>query len=184
MKQLWFLFLVCLTAHVLASPLTPTSASRYHAGESSVMAHLLMGLIKNGRCLDKRQPHDIQLKPINYRDCIEAAKKVMIGGKAGAPMHFSSDPKAGMEMPATWSYGRCAIRIDTTQPDDEDTFPMVVVANAASLLAERCTKPNTPGLGGMGLIGPEKVITMFVYGRDPDPPPPPRPSVPPGPSIA
>lgn len=178
MERLWFLLLVCLTSHVLASPLAPTSASRQYPGQSSVMAHLMSGIVKNPQCLAKRQPYDIQLKPINYRDCIRAARKVVLGGKAGAPMHFSRDASVGMEMPATWSYGRCAIRIDVKQPSDEDTFPMIVVANAASLLAERCTKPDTPGLGGIGLIGPKDVVTIFVYGRDPDPPPQPRPSIP------
>ncbi|KAL8904192.1 MAG: hypothetical protein Q9207_003429 [Kuettlingeria erythrocarpa] len=152
-------------------------------GVSSPMAHM-NELVSEAKCFEKRELYDIQLKPIKYKDCIEAAKKAMIGGKAGAPMHFSRDPMVGMEMPATWSYGRCAIRIDTKKPDDEDTFPIVVVANAASLLAELCTKPDKPGLGGLALIGPKKVIMIFVYGRDPDPPPAPRPTVPPWPNTA
>ncbi len=174
--------MICHAVHTFASPLAPVSASRY-SGVLSLMAHMNQ-LVSEAKCFQKRQPHDIQLKPINYRHCIEAAKRAVIGGKALAPMHFSTDPTVGMGMPATWTYGRCAIRIDTKEPDDEDTFPIVVVANAASLLAERCTKPDKPGLGGLGLIGPKKVIKIFVYGRDPDPPPPPRPTVPPWPNTA
>lgn len=65
------------------------------------------------------------------------------------------------------------------EKEDEDTFPMFAVANAASFIAEQCSKPNTPRLGGLSLIGPKKVVMIFVYGRRPEPPPEPRPTIPP-----
>ncbi|KAI4236834.1 MAG: hypothetical protein L6R40_006023 [Gallowayella cf. fulva] len=133
----------------------------------------------SGNCFDQRQPYDIQLKPIKYLDCIEAARQATFGGKAGAPMHFSGDPRAGMVMPETWVYGTCAVRIDMKQQEDEDVFSMFIVANGASHLAERCSDHNkkSPGLGGLTLIGPKKVVLLFVYGITPRPAPKPRPTL-------
>ena len=176
--------LVCLTIHAFANPLAAPIRAGHYLGTSPFLAHPMNDDVFGAQCFEKANPYAVEFKPISYRDCIEAAKKAMLGGKAGAPMHFSRDAEAGMGMPETWSHGRCAIRIDVKEHDDEDTFPMVAVANAASLLAQRCSKPSTPGLGGMGLIGPKKVIMIFVYGHDPDPPPKPRPSVPPMVKIA
>ncbi|KAL9027110.1 MAG: hypothetical protein Q9196_004319 [Gyalolechia fulgens] len=133
----------------------------------------------NAQCFATDQFHGICLKPIHYYDCIRAAERATFGGKAGAPMHFSRHPKMGMELPEVWSYGSCVIRIDMKSNDDEDTFPMNEVANAASLIAEWCSKPDTPGLGGIGAIGPKKVVMIFVYGRLPPAPPKPRPTTPP-----
>ena len=66
------------------------------------------------------------------------------------------------------------------QQEDHDTFPLFVVANAASLIAQKCSDaaPSSPGFGGLALIGPNKVVVMIVYGRTPDPPPKPRPTIP------
>lgn len=184
MDRLWLL-LVFLTACISASSISVMNGA-HHRRESPVIAQIRNDFTfeANAQCFAQRQVHDIQLKPISYMDCLKAAEKATFGGKAGAPMHFSRDPGVGMRMPASWAHGSCVIRIDTREPKDDDSFPMFDVANAASLIAERCTKRDTPGLGGLGLIGPKKVIMIFVYGRIPGPPPKPRPTVPPAANAA
>ncbi|KAI4138178.1 MAG: hypothetical protein L6R39_006928 [Caloplaca ligustica] len=176
MRDLWT-FLVFFVPVILASPLSAIDAGRW--GGSSVIARLLNDSSsgENVQCYSSRQGHDIRLKPIVYSDCVKAAEKATIGGKAAAPMHFSKDPNVGMAMPESWAYGSCVVRIDMRGKEDEDTFPMFVVANAASLIAEKCSTPDTSGLGGLGLIGPKKVVMIFVYGRIPRPPPKPRPTI-------
>ncbi|KAL8909362.1 MAG: hypothetical protein Q9171_005082, partial [Xanthocarpia ochracea] len=131
------------------------------------------------QCFQQRQPKDVQLKPIRYSDCVKAAEKATIGGKAGAPMHFSRDAHSGMQLPERWAHGSCVIRIDMKQQEDHDTFTLFVVANAASLIAQKCSDatPSSPGLGGLALIGPRKLVVMMVFGRTPGPPPRPRPTI-------
>ncbi|KAL8657999.1 MAG: hypothetical protein Q9202_007639 [Teloschistes flavicans] len=129
------------------------------------------------QCFNQRKPHEVQLKPISYADCVGAARKIADGDKAGAPMHFSRDPSAGMGVPEWWAYGNCVVRIDVLKEGDEDTFNLFVVANAASLIAQKCSVRGTPGLGGLAVIGPKKVVMIVIYGRTPPPPPRPRPSI-------
>ena len=170
MVKFWLSFSLYI-ADILASPLSVPFGAHPWAGSDALIQ------ASNALCFSQRQPHDVQYKPIRYMDCIEAAERATAGGKAGAPMHFSRHPSKGMELPQWWTYGSCTIRIDMKEPDEEDTFPMYGVANAASKIAEDCTKPNAPGLGGLGLIGPKKVVIIIVYGVTPPPPPRPRPTI-------
>ncbi|KAL8935587.1 MAG: hypothetical protein Q9216_005354 [Gyalolechia sp. 2 TL-2023] len=177
---LW-LVVVLLIAHVSAGPLSVPIGARPLGDFNRLNRELFDSNVgTNAQCFASEQFHDIHLQPIHYLDCIKAAERVTWGGKAGAPMHFSRGSGIGMQLPEHWSYGSCVIRIDMRQPDDEDSFPLFEVANAASLIAERCSKPPTPGLGGLAAIGPKKVVLIFVYGRLPPPPPKPRPTIPAG----
>lgn len=177
--MLW-LYFILLAACVSAGPLsTPIDAHPW--GD---IHRLNRGLFDSDlgagtQCFATESFHGVRLKPIHYDDCIKAAERVTWGGKAGAPMQFSRDSKIGMEVPEHWSYGNCVIRIDMRYPDDVDTFPLNDVANAASLIAQRCSKSETPKLGGLAEIGPKKVVLIFVFGRVPPAPPKPRPSIPP-----
>ncbi|KAL8800595.1 MAG: hypothetical protein Q9182_005057 [Xanthomendoza sp. 2 TL-2023] len=180
MATLYHFFLL-LIIDVIAGPLS--SPLRAHTGGGS---HELFQPLNASRlgfqvnCFDKRRtPQDIQLKPIHYRDCIEAGRKVTFGDKTLAPMHFSRSPHLGMQVPEGWSSGTCAIRIDMKQQEDEDTFPLLDVANAASMLAERCSDfdRRSSGVGGLGYVGPKKVVMIFVYGQTPPPAPRPRPTI-------
>lgn len=165
MRILWF-FLALLSPFVLASPLSLIDVARGWVGSPVLLRqwqHSLIGA--DAECFPERRWQGVDLKPISRRDCLEAAKTIVRGGKTGAPMHFSRDPGVGMQLPATWASGSCAIRIDAKNPRDEDTFPIFVVSNAAFHIAQQCTKPDTPGLGGIGYIGPQKVIMVFVYGQ-------------------
>lgn len=174
----FWLFFVLLTAHVSAGLWSVPIGARPWGDSRGLTRELYGSSAGSGtQCF---APGELHMKRIHYLDCIRAAERATWGGKAGAPMHFSKDSKVGMKLPEHWSYGSCVIRIDMRNNDDEDTFPMFEVANAASLIAERCSKPGTPGLGGLGAIGPKKVVLIFVYGRLPPAPPKPRPTIPPG----
>ncbi|KAL8686065.1 MAG: hypothetical protein Q9218_007375 [Villophora microphyllina] len=186
MLNIWLLSF-CLAVDVLSKPLSPLPILVLDPHEADNSTALLQTLTESAsssrlnahQCFDQRQPYDIQMKPVSYWDCVEAARRIAYGSKAHAPMHFSRDPNVGMELPESWSYGSCVIRLDVKGAEDEDTFNMILVANAASLIAERCSAktPSSPGLGGLGLIGPKKVVLIFIYGRTPPPPPKPRPTV-------
>ncbi|KAL8798861.1 MAG: hypothetical protein Q9223_007790 [Gallowayella weberi] len=176
-----YLSLLLLIIDVLAGPLS--LPLRVHTGGGS---HELFQPLNASRlgfqvnCFDKRRtPEDIHLKPIRYSDCIEAARKITFGDKSRAPMAFSRSPHIGMQVPEHWSSGTCAIRIDMKQQEDEDTFPLLDVANAASMLAERCSDFDirSSGAGGLGYVGPKKVVVIFVYGQTPPPAPRPRPTI-------
>ncbi|KAI4180001.1 MAG: hypothetical protein L6R41_007521 [Letrouitia leprolyta] len=172
------LYFVLLTAYVSASPLsTPVDAHPWGDIHRLDWGPPDSDVASSSQCFATEQFHGIRLKPIHYTDCIEAAERVTWGGKAGAPMQFSRNSKIGMEVPEHWSYGNCVIRIDMKNPDDVDTFPLNDVANAASLIAQRCSRSGTPGLGGLAAIGPKQVVVIFVFGRVPPDPPKPRPSV-------
>lgn len=179
MVNIWWLLLF-LAVNVSTSPTLSTSIEPFAGDYTKALTRFFHNPSKPlgaSQCFSQRQPYDIQLKPITYAHCIEAARKVAIGDKAGAPMHFSRDPDAGMGLPEEWAYGNCVVRIDMREPGDEDTFNLYTVSNAASLIAQRCTAREMPGLGGLGLIGPKKVVMMIVYGRLPGPPPKPRPTI-------
>lgn len=180
MMAIFWLMSLIFVAQTIASPLSiPTGARPWRGSKELYQALHGSSVGSEAKCFAPDQ-HDIDLKPIYYPDCVKAAARTTMGGKAGAPMHFSRHPNVGMQLPEHWTYGSCTIRIDMNYANEEDTFPMLVVANAASYIAERCSKPDTPGLGGMGEIGPKKVVTIFVYGRYPPPPPRPRPTIPAG----
>ena len=162
-----------------ASPLTNPIGAPLWPGSYAFPGDLGNMTTLNAQQCFHRQLHDIQMKPIHYPDCIKAAEKATFGDKAGAPMHFSRDPHSGMQLPELWAHGSCVVRIDMKQQEDQDTFSLFIVANAASLIAQKCSDftPSSPGLGGLGLVGPKKVVTLFVYGRRPPPAPRPRPSL-------
>lgn len=165
---------------ICASPLSVPIGTHPWLGSNALTQNLRnLTALSAQQCFDQRQPHDIQLKPIHYPDCIKAAEKATFGGKAGAPMHFSRDPHSGMELPEWWAHGTCVVRIDMKQQEDQDTFPLFAVANAGSLIAQKCSDftPSSPGLGGLGIVGPKKVVVIIVYGRTPPPGPRPRPTL-------
>ncbi|KAL8709237.1 MAG: hypothetical protein Q9220_005980 [cf. Caloplaca sp. 1 TL-2023] len=119
------LFLLALATFAFSSPLTvPIGA--YPWQNSRAMDQLNGSVTDSGvHCFDQRQPYDIQLKPAQYMDCVKAAEKITFGGKAGAPMHFSRDPAAGLEVPVWWAFGSCVVRIDMKNQEDDDTFQLI-----------------------------------------------------------
>ncbi|KAL8993336.1 MAG: hypothetical protein Q9169_006423 [Polycauliona sp. 2 TL-2023] len=173
------LLLLVFTIGVCANTLSVPIRGRPWPGSHVLMQDSRnLAILGAQQCFDQRQPNDVQLKPIHYPDCIKAAEKITFGGKAGAPMHFSRDPRGGMELPESWAHGSCVIRVDMKQKEDQDTFPLFAVANAGSLIAQKCSDftPTSPGLGGLGIVGPRKVVVIIVYGRTPPPAPRPRPT--------
>ncbi|KAL8689003.1 MAG: hypothetical protein Q9224_004746 [Gallowayella concinna] len=176
-----YLSILLLVIDVIAGPLS--SALGAHTGRGSHRLFRPLDASSLGfqsNCFDKRRtPEGIQLKPIHYGDCINAARKITFGDKAAAPMHFSKSPNVGMQVPESWFSGTCGVRIDVKRQEDEDTFPLIDVANAASLLAQRCSdfQQRSSGVGGLGYIGPKKVVAIVVFGQDPPPAPRPRPTL-------
>ncbi|KAL9599994.1 MAG: hypothetical protein Q9219_003463 [cf. Caloplaca sp. 3 TL-2023] len=174
MAHIW-LFFTLLTVCVWAVPAMSLFGTTYGDDRLGLSPNVQNEALRaSSECFSREQVPEVELKPINYLDCIHAARKVIMGGKAGAPMHYSRRPDVGMQVPEHWASGSCEIRIDTEGPNDEDSFPLLVVANMASLIAQHCS--TDPGLGGMKLIGPKKKIMIFVFGRYPPPPPRPRPT--------
>ncbi|KAL8653229.1 MAG: hypothetical protein Q9226_003934 [Calogaya cf. arnoldii] len=174
------ILLVFFAIGVCAGPLSvPIGAHPWLGRHTLTQDFRNLTALNGGQCFDQRQPYDIQLKPIHYPDCIKAAEQATIGGKAGAPMHFSRDSHSGMQLPEWWVHGSCVIRIDMKHKEDHDTFPLFAVANAGSLIAQKCSDftPSSPGLGGLGTVGPGKVVVIIVYGRTPPPRPRPRPTI-------
>ena len=115
----------------------------------------------------------------NSGDCFRAMHEILSGNEATdkIPLHFSTMHGVLDAMPLPWSWIQpgCIILIDASRPDnpadrDEqavvvDTVSLVDIAVASQEIVQSCVIGG-PRLGGMALVGENKLISLFV-GRAP-----------------
>ncbi|MCJ1228525.1 hypothetical protein MMC12_005186 [Toensbergia leucococca] len=148
LNQISFL-LILLIPSLLAIPTTPNFNS-------------ILGLLDKRTLITcfTQAASSASLHPLKVTDCQDVMTQIIRGGRAQAPMDFSTT--AGFVVPYHWKYGTCLVAIDMSD-DESDTFPLTAIAASAALIMQVCNDQNH-GLGGLSMAGPKGVVRVRVLG--------------------
>ena len=120
----------------------------------------------DGGNLDITCFHQDRINPLgrtNVHDCTLAVNKIAIP-LSPSPFDFHRTPDRPFPLPNSFSAGSCLIWVDMESDDAEDTFSPTDVLVAVSRIIGRCVG-DSPALGGKTLVGPKKLMNVFVFGR-------------------
>ena len=79
-------------------------------------------------------------------------------------MKFHRNNDTPFEIPVKFTYRTCVILLDMVSDDAQDVFYVAQIRNAAIDTARRCTAQRN-ALGGVALVGPRKLMEVWVIGR-------------------
>lgn len=146
-----------LISSVLGIPTTPNPDSLLHILEKRSVTCFTPALTRG------------TLQPVRASDCRDVITQIIRGGRAEAPMDFSTT--TGFVLPYHWTYRSCIVAA-SIDDDEIDTFPLTYIAAAAASILQICNNRDF-GLGGLTLAGPKSVVKVRVVGimvtREPSP---------------
>lgn len=114
-------------------------------------------------CFHQFQPPEPQLLRTSFKDCFNAEQQLAAYAPY-VPIHFHRNNDTPFEIPVRFTYRTCAIFLDMVTPDAEDVFYVAQIRNAAIDTARKCTA-RPKALGGLALVGPKKLMGIWVTGR-------------------
>ncbi|KAL6715224.1 hypothetical protein ACLMJK_007488 [Lecanora helva] len=99
----------------------------------------------------------------NVVDCTYAMNRVVT---SVVPAHyvFRRTYRYPFPLPKTFPAGSCNIWLDMTSNEAEDSFELADIVVAASRIVGKCVA-GAPALGGKTLVGPKKLMEIFVFGK-------------------
>lgn len=120
-------------------------------------------------CFNALSPH-FPL-PAHYEDCYEACDKLLelLRVPPTERLKFGKQHGSNILLPQSVSFGTCQIRVDVTDPRDEDIFDLWTLHGAGLDLAYRCTEGPNFNYGGIRAVGSKGVVDMIMSGRMPPP---------------
>ena len=113
-------------------------------------------------CFQQARPPEPQLVRTSFTDCFNAEQQLAVYDPY-IPMRFRRNNNTIFEIPVKFTYRTCVILLDMGA-DAEDVFYVAQIRNAVIDLARRCTAQRK-ALGGMALVGPRKLMEVWVSGR-------------------
>ena len=114
-------------------------------------------------CFQQALPPEPQLVRTSFTDCFNAEQQ-LAAYDPYIPIHFRRNNDTPFEIPVKFTYRTCVIFLDMVNADAEDVFYVATIRNAAIDTARRCTAQRK-ALGGMALVGPKKLMEIWVIGR-------------------
>ena len=122
----------------------------------------------DGDCFDA-SAHP-RLIPAQMEDCRQAALLIQEIGQLTRPVTLSRHSRGNFPLPQVFRSGTCVITVDVVHDADSDRFPLWVVNNAALDLAGDCVERSFH-VGGKKFVGPNQIVYVMIFGRNPPPPP-------------
>ena len=114
-------------------------------------------------CYRQAAPRERQLSPTNFIDCFNA-ENGLATYDSHRPIHFRRNNDSAFILPQSFAYRTCVILIDMASDDAEDFFYVRQIRDVAIDTARKCcARPQA--LGGKGIVGPKKLMEVFVLGR-------------------
>ena len=115
------------------------------------------------RCFENPRGANI-VKPI-YEDCHRAMQQAYCDPKLWTvPMHFSSDPTKGFELPQTYESGTCKVSIGLRQNEDIAESSIAEIAEVTVEVLIACVN-GASGLGGVSTAGNDDLLQVIVTGK-------------------
>ena len=114
-------------------------------------------------CFQQARPPEPQLARTSFTDCFNAEQQ-LAAYDPYIPIRFHRNNDTPFEIPVKFTYRTCAIFLDMVSADAEDFFYVAQIRNAAIDTARRCTAQRK-ALGGIALVGPRKLMEVWVIGR-------------------
>lgn len=115
------------------------------------------------RCFRQSLPQESPLSRTNFIDCFNAEKKIA-AHDTHRPIHFRRNDETTFVLPNTFTYRTCVIFVNMISAEAEDFFYVGQIRDVAIDTARRCTA-FPPALGGKGIVGPKRLMEVFVLGR-------------------
>ena len=114
-------------------------------------------------CFQQALPPEPQLVRTSFTDCFNAQQQ-LAAYNPHIPMKFHRNNDTPFEIPVKFAYRTCVILLDMVSDDAQDVFYVAQIRNAAIDTARRCTAQRN-ALGGVALVGPRKLMEVWVVGR-------------------
>ena len=114
-------------------------------------------------CFQQARPPEPQLARTSFTDCFNAEQQ-LAAYDPYVPIHFRRNDDTPFEIPVKFTYRTCVIFLDMVSYDAEDFFNVAQIRNAVIETARKCTAQRK-ALGGMALVGPKKLMEIWVIGR-------------------
>lgn len=114
-------------------------------------------------CFQQYRLPEPQLARTSFKDCYNAEQQ-LAAYDPHVPIHFHRNNDTSFEIPVRFTYRTCVIFLDMIYADAEDVFYVEMIRNAVIDTARRCTA-RPKALGGMALVGPRKLMGIWVTGR-------------------
>ena len=114
-------------------------------------------------CFQQALPPKPQLARTSFTDCFNAQQQLAVHNPY-IPIQFYRNNDTPFEIPIKFTYRTCVIFLDMISDDAKDVFYVAQIRNAAIDTARRCTA-HPKALGGMALVGPRKLMEVWVTGR-------------------
>lgn len=105
------------------------------------------------------------LVPTTFHDCYQVAKFILRPSRSDLPILFSRYPGRGYQVPDTWGWGSCAIRLDTHSWLDEDTATFMDIVREVNTVLLGCVA-RPPHFGGTQFVGPRRKMNVTVMGHN------------------
>ena len=113
-------------------------------------------------CFQQARPTEPQLFRTSFADCFNAEQQ-LAAHDPYIPVQFRRNIDTPFEIPVKFSYRTCVILLDMAA-DAQDVFYVAQIRHAVIDTARRCTSQRK-ALGGMALVGPKKLMEVWVFGR-------------------
>ena len=113
-------------------------------------------------CFQQPRPTEPQLFRTSFADCFNAEQQ-LAAHDPYIPVQFRRNIDTPFEIPVKFSYRTCVILLDMGA-DAQDVFYVAEIRHAVIDTAWRCTSQRK-ALGGMALVGPRKLMEVWVFGR-------------------
>ena len=114
-------------------------------------------------CFRQAKPPEPQLQRTSFIDCFNAEQQ-LAAHNPHEPVHFHRNNDTTFVLPMELKYRTCVILLDMVSLDAEDVFYVAQVRDAVIDTARKCTA-QTKALGGLALVGPKKMMEVWVTGR-------------------
>ena len=114
-------------------------------------------------CFQQALPPEPQLARTSFTDCFNAQQQLATHDPY-IPIQFHRNDDTPFEIPMKLTYRTCVILLDMVSADAQDVFDVAQIRNAAIDVARRCTAQRK-ALGGVALVGPRKLMEVWVAGR-------------------
>ena len=77
------------------------------------------------------------------------------------PISFSRKADAGFQVPVIWHHGNCAVEIDVSEVDDEESASFAAIFKRAFDIVVQCVI-HTPHFGGTSPIGEDGKLLVRI----------------------
>ena len=114
-------------------------------------------------CFQQTRLPEPQLARTSFKDCFNAEQQ-LAAYDPHIPIQFHRNNDTPFEIPITFTYRTCVISLDMVSADAEDVFYVAQIRSAVIDTARKCTA-RPKALGGAALVGPRKLMEIWVIGR-------------------